>query len=172
MNEKKVNFNVRVSTLLTRMGLTDAKKIREYMVGKSIIPVVNTNGGQTQYPLNEPIKIDDMTQIQGNATGGSCYGMPLSSGYAGGSHVYWCECILAPDNKETLEKELETWAKREKEIQTHKELISAKLTYLEETKSERVDNTDFKKYLIKNVLLGKKLDTDAKIAKVMELLAL
>src|SRR5882672_329712 len=128
MNAKKVNLNLRLNTLFTRLGLTTNAKIKEYMVGKSIIPVVNNFGGQTSYPLNEPIEIDEMTSCH-NGNNGSCVGMAMSSGYAGNTHVYWSECILAPDNKVSITKELDGWAKREKDIKLQKNLLVEKLAY-------------------------------------------
>lgn len=165
--KKKVNLNLRLNTLLARLGLKTSAQIKDYLVGRSIIPVTNSHGSQNEYPLNEPIPIDSMAMVQGNQY---IYGMPTANGYGGNQAVYFSECVLAPDNKETLEKEITLLEAKANELLSQKAMVGEKIKYLEETKATEVDGTEFKKYLMKKVLLDN-TNPDEKVSKIMELLA-
>ena len=169
--KKSVNLNLRLNTVLQRLGLKNQVQIKDYLVGRSIIPINNSMGHQQEYPLNTPIPIDSMAMVQGTYSG-YIYGMATSNGYGGSEAVYFSECVLAPDNKDTVENEISLLDARANEMNVQKGLLMEKIKYLEETKQKEVDGTEFKKYLIKKVLTGSATtNPDEKVSQIMELLA-
>lgn len=168
MQTKKVNLNVRLNTLFNKLGLTTVAQVREYLTGRSIIPLTNNQSGQNQYPLNEPILIDKFTIFNGIT---SVYGMAVANGsYAGTQHVYFSECIMAPDNESALTKELKTIEEKKKELFVMEATVLEKLNFLKDTKAETVDPDAFKKYTISKVL-DEKTDKETKASKILELLS-
>lgn len=149
---------------MNNRGLYGVDQIRDFLIGKTVV-TTSRNGGHN-YGIGTRLTLDAMAVY--TATYVQSVPNPLLGGM-GGNSIYYNELQLVANSKEDMKKDLKDLDKRIEQINQDKIELAEKINFLDETESEELDETKFKRWVLKKVLKSD-VSEDEKINKMAELL--
>lgn len=162
--KKAAKRKVLLQTELNNRGLYSVEQIRDFLIGKTVV-TTSRHGGHN-YGIGTRLVLDEMALYSTTHVGS--IPNPLLGGI-GGNSVYYTELRLVANSKEDMKKDLKDLDKRIEQINLDKIELTEKINFLDETESEELDETKFKRWVLKKVLKSDASEEE-KINKMAELL--